>query len=423
MKKTFLGVALISLCGAVFAQAAEVGSGEEVRPTIAETVTVVAPAPTVEQKLVPSVPALEKPAVRSKHPVEIYGYLKLDASWDNTQIDTGNYARWVPLLSPTDPIRGNAEQFNMTARESRVGLNFLKSQGSRVGGKVEVDFFSASDENKNIPMLRHAYMEWDDAGKDLSVIAGQTSDVISPLAAPMVNYVVGWWCGNIGYRRPQLRLAWGTGRKSAYRSLVQLAASRTIGDAVGSGEASGLPTGQARMAQSFKAWGAKPSVVGVWGHAGRELYSHLPPGATEYVADVHRTTSVGGDVELNLGSKLTVKGEGWWGHNLDAFLGGIGQGVNISRYKPIRARGGWGSISLGPYGPLRLNGGMGFDKPCQEDLNAGDRWVNRMVFGNVMAQLDSAMRLGLEGSRWKTDYKNRGAVEAVRAQAAFYFDY
>jgi len=50
--------------------------------------------------------------------IQIYGYLKLDAAFDSSRINNGNYAQWVEREDDHD----NDGQFNMTANESRFGV-------------------------------------------------------------------------------------------------------------------------------------------------------------------------------------------------------------------------------------------------------------------------------------------------------------
>ena len=81
-----------------------------------------------------------------------------------------------------------------------------KGEDIQTGGRVEIDFYGGGAENKSNPMMRHAYLNLDWPKDKFSILAGQTSDVISPLFPDTLNYTVGWWVGNIGYRRPQIRL-------------------------------------------------------------------------------------------------------------------------------------------------------------------------------------------------------------------------
>ena len=381
-----------------------------------EAVAVTTPDPAAT----PAAPVLPtaKVGVLCKRTLEVTGYVKLDAIWDKTGTDSGNYARYVNVPSHANDIH----RFNMTARETRLGLAFPTDATNHVGGKVEFDFYNASEENKNIPMLRHAYVEYDWASRDMNLLAGQTSDVISPLVEPTVNYTVGWWAGNIGYRRPQLRFSIGTGRKAAGRTLVQVAASRSIGSAVtisgvtaDSGVFSGYPTLQGRLAQFFNLGKNKPSCLGVWGHWGEERTD---------MAVTYTTSCVGGDLELNLSPKASLKGEGFWGRDLAAFLGGIGQGLNTGLYKEIRGRGGWAALSFGPFGRTKVNMGGGFDKPCRTDVTAPtDRSWNRTAFLNTMVQVASCSRWGTEVSAWRTNYVSGLVGDSTRVQTAWYLDF
>ena len=84
--------------------------------------------------------------------------------------------------------------------------------------------------------MRHAYLKLDWPKSRFNIIAGQTSDVISPLYPQTVNYSVGWWTGNIGYRRPQLRFTKAMRINKDVDLKLEGAFARTIGrnDAVAS---------------------------------------------------------------------------------------------------------------------------------------------------------------------------------------------
>ena len=130
------------------------------------------------------------------------GYIKLDASYDTGRVNPGDYARWV---SPGDLESGQTE---MHARQTRLWWTFTQPdiEGIKVTGKLEFDFFGGGADNKYLLLFRHAFakIQWEKS--NIYVLAGQTSDVISPLVPTTVNYAVAWWAGDIGYRRPQIRL-------------------------------------------------------------------------------------------------------------------------------------------------------------------------------------------------------------------------
>src|SRR5262245_48190379 len=145
-----------------------------------------------------------KKSATSSLDVEIYGYVKLDAAYDDSRVSVGNYARWVE----SEEFNPNDNEFNMTANETRVGLRLHgpSTDFFRTSGQVEIDFYGGGSENSPFPRLRQANVTFESPWLGTSLLAGQANDVISPLWMPRVNFSPGWWQGNIGFRRPQLRL-------------------------------------------------------------------------------------------------------------------------------------------------------------------------------------------------------------------------
>jgi len=275
-----------------------------------------------------------------------YGRLKADASLDTALVDPGNFARWVE--SPD--LSEEHTHFNLTVRESRLGFDVTApGDGPSISGHVEVDFYGGGAENRNVLMLRHAHIDIDwDSG--WSLLAGQYSDVISPLAPTTVNYPVAWWVGNIGYRRPQLRVSRRFGDPDG-GLLVTAAVSRTIGDDFAlepgdSGVDSGRPTVQGRIAWEWRQ-GRNQAGFGVSGHQGVEdLSDDFGEPGLDY-----ESWSIGLDARLPLGQRWLFKGEVWTGENLDDYLGGIAQGINLDGGVGVRSTGGWGSIEFRPARP------------------------------------------------------------------------
>ena len=148
----------------------------------------------------------EKKSAWSTVDLQFYGFIKVDAAYDTSHANPGNFVRWIDL----EPGNENDEQFNLTANQTRLGL-WLTSpddpdKSLLTKGRVEIDFYGGGAENKPNPMLRLAYIDlhWRKSG--WRFLAGQSFDVISPLFPVTINYSVQWWAGNIGYRRPQLQL-------------------------------------------------------------------------------------------------------------------------------------------------------------------------------------------------------------------------
>ena len=175
------------------------------------------------QQLQP-LPADHKP-LWSSLDIQFYGYIKADAAYDSSRVTTGNYIVYVD----NEASNNNDNEFNLTANETRLGFNFTgpKNDTMVTSGKVEFDFFgNYAEENKAKIQMRHAYMQFAWPKSGWSLLAGQTWDVISPLNPSTLNYTVLWDAGNIGYRRPQIRLTKETALAGATTLTLQGALAR-----------------------------------------------------------------------------------------------------------------------------------------------------------------------------------------------------
>ncbi|UCF68509.1 MAG: hypothetical protein JSV80_04220 [Acidobacteriota bacterium] len=356
----------------------------------------------------------------AKPKLDFYGYLKLDAAFDTALVDTGNFARWVE--SPD--VFESHSHFNLTARQTRLGLRFTgrRTERFRLAGKVEIDFYGGGDENKNRLQMRHGFVEltWPQRGH--SVIAGQTSDLISPLVPSTINYTVAWWVGNIGYRRPQVRFTHRATNASGSGFVAAVAATRTIGDDFGlepgdSGADSGVPSIQGRVGYGWKQGDDRKAELGLWGHWGEE---HLHRDVSPVDAKLD-SWSLGFDLKLPLGERVTLQAEGWTGANLDDYFGGIGQGINFDSLEEIESAGGWVAVDFKPQDDLTLSLGAGIDDPDDEDLEGGSRSKNVAVWGNMVYSILPELALGIELSYWDTDYNTFASGDAGRLQTALIY--
>lgn len=352
----------------------------------------------------------------SKPAVTFYGYLKLDTSWDDSLVNTGEFIRWVE--------RGDADDdlFSMTIRQTRLGARFSGggTANMKAGGLFEIDFYEGGAENKARPMIRHAYLTLDWADERFSLLAGQTWDIISPLNPDTVNYAVAWWVGNIGYRRPQLRLTKLFGDKDLLVTVTG-GVSRTIGrdnlqNAVDTGEDSGTPTVQGRLAVSFAAPGGG-ATIGVSGHWGQEEFD-----VAGESLDVD-TWSVNADLRATFGSSVIFQAEVFSGSNLDAFNGGIAQGINLAQHEAIDAVGGWAAVTFNASSDLVFNIGYALDDPDEEFLTAAMRDRNQALWLNSWLAVSKYVRLGAEVSRWETEYVDGESADSLRLQGSIVYSF
>jgi len=361
--------------------------------------------------------------------VQFYGYLKADAAYDDSRTTSGNFVVWAN----NEALRHEDDEFNLTANETRLGLliNGPKSGGMETSGRIEFDFYgNFAEENKAKIQMRHAYMEFLWPASGFSILAGQTWDVMSPLNPSTLNYTVLWDAGNIGYRRPQIRVTQDVMLCDETTLRFQGAVARTIGDdeeTTEAGEDAGFPSLQGRAGLTFPWLSAGATTLGVSGHWGQEEYDEMPRGHGD--AD---SWSVNLDLLQPLCSKTTLKAELFTGANLNTYFGGIGQGVRpitnadneiIGYDDEIASKGGWAALALGPWDEWTFNLGAGVDDVDAGDVNLDQRTLNRTVFANAIYALNEHADVGVELSHWRTEYRGTGDADNVRVQAAFKYKF
>ena len=363
-----------------------------------------------------------------------YGFVKLDASLDSAMTDNGDYAYLVlPYADGQED-----DEFNMTANQSRVGVKIDGPDGENVdvSGRIEFDFYGGGAENKANPRLRHAYLELKFPVVD--VVAGQTADVVSPLYPTTVNFIVLRKSGNIGYRRPQIRLTKAV--QVADGAILTLAASanRSMGRDY-DGEDAGVPSFQGRAAFAMKLPGGKAAEVGVSGLWGREETTYTATYADSSTAtEVHEldATGLSVDVSVPFGEKVALKGEYFSGKNLTTYVGGIGQGVAevggddaVDGRLPdevleIEATGWWGQATVRPAEGLEFNVGAGSDDPeLPEGDTANDIEKNTTYYGNVIWTIAPSTTVGVEYAKFETEYTGDKTYQNARMQLSLVYKF
>jgi hypothetical protein len=363
---------------------------------------------------------------------DLYGYVKLDASY-NTQRSLAGDLMFYVLPEGED---GRKREFHMTARETRLGLN-LSVPGEtayHASGKLEIDFYgSGGSDNSPLPRMRLAYATL--TRNDFSLMAGQDWDTLIAMGPGyvilprIVNFSYLADAGALGLRRPQIRLTWDRANTDGPRLIAKIAASRTIGqdldgDGHNDGAAAGLPTAQGNLILVAHPFGARKTILSLAGHAGSERCAAYTEEALADAAPLtvpqqdYDTWSLIGNFSQQLASKLTLQGSIWTGENLDSYFGGIGQGVNRDLRRGVRAQGGWGQLAMDATEKLGLHIGYGLDRPESDDLNVGDRARNEVYFASVFYKAHPAATLALEVSRMTTDYKGGDDAQNQRAQGS-----
>jgi hypothetical protein len=346
------------------------------------------------------------------------GWLWANGVYSTSRTTPGSYTLYAQSAS-SEP----EGEFLIDARNTRLGFDvggprICKWGDMTTGGKVEIDFQNSavnSTENKSTLLLRHAYAEA--KNDEYRLLAGQTWDVISPLNPGMLMYSVGWDAGNIGYRRAQFRGERFFAFSDTSLVTVQSSINQTVfpdATTTVTGETPSWPIVEGRAAWTIgpRGKGALPIVVGMSGHIGEEKYNY-----TSYPNQCRQTWSGNIDLRVPITEHFGVQAEAFTGSNLDAFLGGIGQGIDATTREPIRDCGGWVEVWYDWTDVLHTHAGYSIDDPNNADLSTtGERSFNQVFWGNISYDVTSKLMMGIEVSSWKTLYIGKRPGDAVRSE-------
>ncbi len=353
----------------------------------------------------------------------LYGYVKLDGSYDQNLTSHGNFVMWVQPRSNAQ----DDEQFNMTHKQSRFGLK-INGEGYEnvdVGAQVEVDLYgSGGGENKAMLLIRHAYFWVQSNG--FKMIAGQYWDMISPLNPSTLNYSVLWACGNIGYRRPQVSFWYSfpasqqfdvTMAAGVYRNMgddlisLSLSTAGEAADGQDDGTDSGIPSFEGYT--DFKYNWDKNGYVRFGGSgAYGQLKSETDAGNSEkydsWVACAHFMAA--------FPQGYGFSGEFYTGVNTGQYYGGI---ALSSTFDGVDSKGYWASAWAKVAPKVKMSAGLGIDDPDDADIANAARSKNTCYYGNINYDIVPQASIGVEVSQWETEYKGAESAKNLRFQTAF----
>ncbi|MBN2600435.1 MAG: hypothetical protein JXR87_00425 [Candidatus Marinimicrobia bacterium] len=375
--------------------------------------------------LVLSVTINANDAIHTKFPIDLYGFVRMEASYDNTEVVKGD---WLLYAQPGNTAYADQSIFTMNVRHSRLGIKISGpaiGQNGTVSGLIEVDFaggFPNSSTAARQPQLRlrHAWVEINKPGWELRF--GQDWALISGPFPNTTSFVVGAGKGNLWMRYPQmkytlkkdvLKLAISVNRPMAGNIKYEDIAGGDF-DPVGDGERSGLPWLMGRVWIDI----GKKS-VSLSGHYGQEQIADLAG-----LGHAKTSYSINVDFVLETGP-ITWTVRGFTGENLNSFFGGVFQGYssNGSSVTNVPSKGGWGQAvyTLNDYWSFTL--GSGLDDPDDNVLSGNARTKNTWFFGNVALNYSNSLIFMLEAEYLKTGYLSAKDGENLRLQFVTYLKF
>lgn len=341
--------------------------------------------------------------------IKLYGFLRLDLDMDSQR--PNNTQTPLFITSPDASAGGSSNgDFSMHPRLTRFGVDYtgprlVKLGNAKLSGKLETDFENGGSESRQIIRIRHAYLRMD--WSNVSLLAGQTWDTVSPLFPTVNNDTLQWNAGNVGDRRPQLRAAYepkvGRGKLSFIGGIGLTGAIDALdldNNTFRDGEESHLPNYQGRIGYSHPLVKDQNASVGVSGFYGFLKTSRPVAGRTNFHAQLLNL-----DFTLPLASILSLRGEGWWGRNMSDVRGGAGQGINTANGREIRGRGGWSELNLKASRYLSINPGFSTDDPVDGDLPGGGRTRNQTFYVANRITPGGNFLIGADYLHWLTNFK------------------
>ena len=346
-----------------------------------------------------------------------YGYFKFDACYDSARTAFGDAAVYAV---PNSLSGGGKEDLTFSARETRLGLNVKAPDNPnlKVTGRFEGDFYGdLANQDTYQFRLRLAYMDaaW---GDGWSVRLGQDWDAYTSFHPKMLDAGILAGSGHLYGRRPQARLTKVTALSDTTRVTLKTAVENGYkndvdADGQQDSNASGIPQSVAQAALETRLLTKRDSIFSVSGLYGEEKTCKAPN------PDSYSVEMVLLAAQLPLTEPFTLQGTLWSGQNLDAYYGGVLQGVNLAQGNAIASNGGWleGVYDINPSLAFAL--GYGIDDPDDGDLSITTaRTLNERTFATLFYKVTSSFMIGCEYSVIKTSFKGEDDVTDNRVQFA-----
>jgi hypothetical protein len=331
--------------------------------------------------------------------ITFYGFARLDAVIEDSRINSSQ----TPTFVRSEPDGAeNRSNFTMYPRLTRFGMNYRQAapldtmHRATLSGRIELDFHNGGSNSRAIPRYRHAFLNL--AWGPHSLLAGQTSDIISPLFPTVNADTIMWNAGNLGDRRAQLRYTFGQPTGVNFQTGVGLSGAIDGQDAdangILDGEQSTMPNFQARLGYT-----SAKVLAGVWSHYGRTHTDILFAGKDDFEA-----YSYGADFDLRFTPQVSLRGEVFAGSGMGDVRGSVGQSFNPSTGKEIDSRGGWLELGLRA-GRYFFTTGYTVDDPNNGHVAANGATLNRSWYLTNQFRLAPPVTAGIDYTFWQTRFK------------------
>lgn len=386
--------------------------------------------PKAEQPVVPQSIQTDQPAaisLSSKVPFKFYGFVSAEMMWTDSQLSSFGTLDNTPASYNRGPagfnrvvdenVDGNNDgAINGTIQNSRFGFLLdpydFNGKNFNVDARIEMDFFHVTNMSASsiAPRVRRAY-----AGigqKSWRVLAGQEWDVFSPLNTATLNIGGNLWNqGNLGFRRPQIRLTGkhGFGETCGIEGAGSINLPSNSLSFADAGNSTGIPMLEGR--------------VGFWHKmAAGDLWVYLSGVYARHFNAVAGQSKINNwgvalSVDVPLHRFFKPMGEVQYGYSLGSMLS-----ISSDTMRQ-RTLAGWGQIKSEWLSWLETNVGYGIETLDSPQVAANFVKRNQTGFANILFKPFKVFVIGLEYDYLRTTYKGTSASEAnaVLTNVLFYF--
>jgi predicted porin len=287
-----------------------------------------------------------------------------------------------------------------------------------LNGRFEADFagnagynnFSGTSGSNSGFRIRQSYgaVKYKDLG--LTLLFGQTDDLFSPIDPPSINPSSLNGSGNIGNRRPQIRVTQALGP-------VELAVAATHDRMIDDAKAPSTPGVQGRLGTKIPAtWAGEKAnlALGIAGHYAKNEAANADD--DNRAVRPPESYSFNVDLSLPLMDILTLTGEFFTGQNLRRYGDGS---LGLSPIQPdpekgvigdtkdsnsVQSIGWWGALALKLPANFSAATGVGMESLDKESEQYGKVKSNMFIFANVAYNFTSAAKLTFEYLNLAADY-------------------
>jgi len=441
-----LSVAAVLLSTSIAAaQEVPAGAAEHTPAHVAEPVPVETPAVVETAPVVPAAPVVvavveTAPVAKAAEStsatiagtkISLYGRLELNSAFETS---TGDSKKLWSVVAPSPAKNADGKKITPEGRTSlsvartRFGINLegpSKENEPSIKGRFEADF-SGADGYYNFNgssgfRIRQSWgsVNFKDIG--LTLLFGQTDDVVTPLDPPAVHPSSFNGTGNLGNRRPQIRvtetigpieLAVAATHDRTYGYTPQTDKkdpSTATGTAITDSLPSSMPGFQGRLGVKLPAsWAGEKAnlAVGVGGlYASNE--AAYPDSKNDYDSP-EPSYMFGADLSLPIIDILTLTGEFFTGQNLSRYgNGSLDQKRAYHEDGGIKSIGWWGGLAAKLPSNISAGLGAGAENLDKKSQTAGKIEGNMFIFANLAYNFTSAAKVTFEFTNFSSDYSKQ----------------